>query len=187
MRRMFTVVLAVFFALSFLSVAFAGNYMWGGGPLVSPKIVNDDYFSPTIGIFQKGTFGETGTAVSSISPAVSPLIARDDNLAPAFSGAVKSGGSFAGEVVAINKHADTLTLSALGPSVSPSLVRDDSMMQYASEGGFSSSTVLACNMNTDFHHIKVGDQVNIRYQERGGMYIAKLADSSAPIIACNLQ
>ncbi len=78
-----------------------------------------------------------------------------------------------------------------GPFVSPLIAKNDSL--YGSGSGFAPSwtdkttTTMACAESTDFHNISVGDQVNIRYEERGGRYIASLGDSSFPLMACNLR
>ncbi len=109
-------------------------------------------------------------------------------------GGGKVSGTFSGEVVAINEHTKTLTAASIGPNVSPLITRDDSPAAlfwsgggYASYGTDKATSMLACDMSTDFHNIAVGDQVNIRYEERGGRYIAALAGSSTPLLACNLQ
>lgn len=195
MRKMFAIAVAAVFVLSLLGVAIAQNDMGAGGPFTSPIIAKDDYLSPATGTFEAAT-GQTAVAAAKMPAvatgglSVSPLLVRDDTLSPYFTGSGKVSGTFSGEVVAIDENARRLTVNSIGPNVSPLIARDDSLaIPYGAGGGFalSETSMLACDMSTDFHHISVGDQVNIRYEEKGGKYIAKLADSSAPLMACNLQ
>ncbi len=94
--------------------------------------------------------------------------------------AAETMGDFQGKVIAVNNYAKTLTVNTIQPSISPS------------ESGFTFRTdeatnVVMCNRQKDFSDVKVGAEVDLKYHEKDGKYVAEAINIRTPLIACMLE
>lgn len=90
--------------------------------------------------------------------------------------------TFHGRIIAINTYSGTVTVESFQPVVSPSATAG---FRFVTD---ETTHVAMCNGSGNFRDLKVGEDVDIRYREKAGSFvaqtIAQTSDVSAPLVAC---